>query len=126
MCWTQAILVDSLAQQAHVINYDAGDVLQQSGSHVEMFGVVMHGSLEEKDKAGNVKPLGQYDAFGIASLDVSHDDTVVSGVTIAAAGPCSVAVVKRDPVMLENMRAQQHHAQPVVVRNVIAERSRDR
>ena len=58
--------------------------------------------------------LGQYDAFGIASLDVSHDDTVVSGVTVAVAdgcAACSCAVVKRDPVMLENMRAQQRHAQ---------------
>ena len=37
----------------------------------------------------------------------------MSGVTVSVAGDteCSCAVVKRDAVMLENMREMQHHAQ---------------
>ena len=90
----------------------AGEVVQEAGGASSVFGIVMNadGRLRVSDAGGNeVKQIGQYEAFGIGALDVTHENSRDGDctITVSSEGPCTCVVVRRSQGMLQQMRGVQ-------------------
>ena len=98
-----------------MVNYAVGEVVQEAGGESSVFGIIMNadGRLRITDSGGNeVKQIGQYEAFGINALDVTHTTSKDGDCTVevSSEGPCTCVVVRRSPAMLQQMRGQQELA----------------